>query len=110
MKKGFSVMEAIITLFLLTIVIAGILLIINQAFKSVDSQIASLKTTLEEQNMSIDGWKGATPTNSNCTITDITTSTIPATFSSLGNYMKVYKVEKQTPFGTLNYKIVVISK
>ena len=110
MRKGFSVIEAIITLFLLAIVIAGILLIVNQAFKSVDAQIASLNTALNELNTSIDGWKGATPTEQDYTLADITTSTLPSTFSNLGNYMKIYKVEKQTPFGTLSYKIVVVSK
>ena len=110
MKNGFSLIEILVSLLLSTIILAGIFFVFNQAFMSIDSQMASLNLAMDELNTSINGWKSATPTEQGYTLADITASTLPSTFSNLGNYMKIYKVEKQTPFGTLSYKIVVVSK
>lgn len=108
MKSGFSLIEILVSLFLATIVIAGIFFVFNQAFMSVDSQSYSLNSAMNELDTSVDGWKGATPTYS---LTDVTTSTLPSTFSYLENFMKIYKVSKKgIGSGTISYKIIVISK
>ena len=110
MKKAFSLIEILVSILLATIILAGMFFVFNQAFMSVESQMASLNLATDELNTSVNGWKGTAPIGKSYTLTDITTSTLSPSFSKLGNYMKIYKVVKQTPFGTLDYKIVVISK
>ncbi len=108
MKKGFSLVEILVALTLATIVLGGIFFVFNQAFKSVDMQLASLKVAMKELNTSINAWKGDAPTD--VQMIDITNSTLPATFSDLEEYMKIYRIIDKNPLGTLTYRIIVISK
>ncbi len=112
MKKAFSLIEILVSLLLATIVLAGISFVFNQAFLSLETQKLSLNLATDELNNSVNAWKGASlpSSGSEYDITDITTSTLPSTFTSLGNYMKIYRVTKKTPFGTLSYKILAVSK